>query len=43
MITDTINRIQSFKNLPKHPYMKMYRGYYKMWNIWKRFILKILG
>jgi len=42
MITDTINRIQSLKNLPKHPYMKMYKGYYKMRNIWKRFILKIL-
>jgi hypothetical protein len=43
MITDTIDRVQSAKELPRHPYIRVFKGYFKRWNIVKRLILKILG
>lgn len=41
MITDTIDRMNESKIKSKHPYIKAYWGYYKLWNFKKRFLKKI--
>jgi hypothetical protein len=40
MITDTINKLNNCKKLPKHPYMCIYKGKHELLKTLKRILRK---